>query len=481
MSDKLSGSLQENLLTLLAFREGACSLVRNSVEVRLFTSDVYRDIVGRVYAYIDQFGTPPKEHLPDLFDDVLQNKEHKQYDLYASILQSAYELSAGINEQYVITQLEKFVRQQELKLGVVKASEAIQADDLDLAEVELEKALKTRLSLFDKGLTLETGLRQLSLKDELGDTVLLGIPELDKRKLGPTRRELWLFIAPPKRGKSWALARVAKQAMLQRWKVLVVTLEMSDELWCMRMFQTLFAVGKRKAEYVFTKFERDQLGRLIDLHREEKVPKHAFDNDKTFAVLKERLSSLHTRNNLIIKRFPTRGLTLNGLKAYLDALEQTENFIPDLLVLDYADLMRVDTRDLRVSLGTLFQDLRGMAVEHNFALATATQSNRAGASAKLLTDVHASEDFSKIATSDCVLTYNQTAAERSIGLARLFVANGRTDEDKFMILMAQAYATGQFCLDSIRMSDSYWQQIEDTARANPFAAGAADSKSEEAE
>lgn len=77
----------------------------------------------------------------------------------------------------------------------------------------------------------------------------------------------------------------------------------------------------------------------------------------------------------------------------------------------------------------------------------------------MVLDTHAAEDFSKIGTADCAITYSQTAAERQLGLARLFVSNARTDEDKFTILIAQAYATGQFCLDSLRMMDSYWDQI----------------------
>jgi hypothetical protein len=69
------------------------------------------------------------------------------------------------------------------------------------------------------------------------------------------------------------------------------------------------------------------------------------------------------------------------------------------------------------------------------------------------------EDWSKIATSDTVLTYNQTAKERELGLARIYVSNARSEFDKITVLIAQAYSVGQFSLDSALMQDEYWSQI----------------------
>ena len=464
MSDKLAGSLQENLLTLLTFSERYHAMVRNVLDVSLFSSDIYRDIVTRVYDYIDTYHKPPREHLPDLFDDILRNPAHKQRPHYEDLLRSAYELSSGLNEEYVVSQLEKFSRQQQLKIGIIEAGDAVQAGDLDAAEGFLEAALKRKLGMFSRGITLEEGLQMLSASEDLGDTVPTGIKELDMRNLGPTRKELHLFIARPKGGKTWWATHIAKRALMSRWRVLVVSLEISEKIYAMRLLQAFFGVGKRKAQHIVTKLERDRLGRLIELHCEERIPADTFDNDKTFGKLRKKLEDIHGRKRLLIKNFPTGALNISGLRAYLDSLERMENFVPDIVLLDYADLMKVDSKNYRVDLGILYKDLRGIAVERNLAMATMSQANRAGAGARLITDIHAAEDFSKIATADCVLTYNQTPAEKALGLARLFISNARNDEDKFMVLITQAYTTGQFALDSVRMSDSYWEHIEAAAR-----------------
>lgn len=467
MADRLSGSQQENLLVLLAFSESCCQLVRNSVDPSLFSSDVFRDIVERVSDYIDRFKKPPASHLPDLFDDIL-NTEHKQRPIYEDVLRNVYELSQGINEDYVLGQLEHFVRRQQLKLGIVAAGDAIQTgkeEDLERAEVILEAALKQRLSLFRKGSTLEEGLKRLSAKEEgVGDCVFVGIKDLDMRRLVPTRKTMHTFIASSGKGKSWWLTHVAKRALLQRWKVLVVSLEMSEDEYIQRLLQSLFAVSKRKGRYMVTRFERDTLDRLIELKCNEQVPKDSFDDDTTFARLSDKLKNVHPRRNLIVRQFPTRSLTMNGFRAYLDALERTEQFIPDIVLLDYPKLMNIDPKNFRIELGMLFEDLRGMAVDRNIAVCAAHQSNRSGATAKVVLETDAQEDWSLVATSDHILTYTQSLKEKAVNLARLFVAKGRTDDDKFMLLISQAYTIGQFCLDTVRMTDTYQEHLDAASR-----------------
>jgi hypothetical protein len=64
----------------------------------------------------------------------------------------------------------------------------------------------------------------------------------------------------------------------------------------------------------------------------------------------------------------------------------------------------------------------------------------------------------KLATADTVLTYSQTDAERKQGLARLFVAAARTEEDRFEILLSQNYEIGQYALSSIRLGSRYFDK-----------------------
>lgn len=253
---------------------------------------------------------------------------------------------------------------------------------------------------------------------------------------------------------------MGKHCMIQRKKVLHVTLEMSEARTAQRYVQALFSISKREANVRTTRFVTDNLGRLIDFEEDQLNRPTLMDPGIRDFISKKLESQRKRRAPLIIKQFPTGALTVTMLKAYLDGLERFQKFVPDVVIIDYPDLMKLDSDNLRISTGQIYKDLRGIAVERNLAMVVASQGNREAATAKMVTDSMIAEDYSKIATSDNVLTYTQTEEEKKLGLARLYVANGRNDEDKFVVLVSQSYAIGQFCLSSTYMHSDYWDRLK---------------------
>ncbi len=153
------------------------------------------------------------------------------------------------------------------------------------------------------------------------------------------------------------------------------------------------------------------------------------------------------------------------LEAYLEGLERHDKFVPDMIIVDYADLFHIDASRKREETGIIYQDLRGIAVDRGCAMVTATQSNRAAEDVRLVDLKHLAEDYSKAAISDNIITYNQTPEEHALGVARLFCAKGRNDEAFMQVLIAQAYGLGQFCLSNVRMYDDnqYWGAVDEAA------------------
>lgn len=457
MSDieHLTKSLQDNILTLACFSDKSAALIRNTVAVTLFTSKPYRTILTAAYNYIDRFHTPPKDHIVDELEALLE-KEDDEAEILNNILTAAKELSADINEEYVLGQLSKFIRQQTMKTGIVKAHELVLQGDLDGAEVAMAQAAKNRQEVFDPGVTLLEVAQKMIAGEDLREPLATGIEIFDRLGLGPARKELHLFIGPPKRGKSFWLIHMAKRALLQRWKGVYVTLELADRFVGKRELQSLFALTSREnVDETYTKFVISDEGRLEDFEI-KKLKRPSITDQNVLRDIPARLDDLRVNSRLIIKEFPTGTLTPKGLEAYLDNLERTKGFIPDFVILDYADLMKVDAANYRQALGVVYKDLRGIAVDRNLALITASQSNREGADSRIVTDTHVAEDYSKIATADCVITYNQTPLERMRRLARLYVASGRVEADRFAVLVSQSYASGQFVLDALPMREEYW-------------------------
>ena len=459
----LQGFLSENIMCMLAYNDTYASIIRNTIPLNLW-SGPYRILASRIYNHIDQFKVPPKDHLPDILSDKLES-EGAESDIYRNLVIDIRNAKEGINEEYVSHQLEIFIKRQSFRSISVELTKALQTDteeSLERAEHLIEQARRQQLQVFDPGTRLSDKNKSLRFLDLSNDCFPTGIPELDKRGLGPTRKEYWQLVADKKKGKSMMLSHLGKMALLHRLKVVHITLEMSEARVSQRYFQTLYSIAKRPEISKISKFKKDDRGIMTDFIQSDINPKYSLQDPDIRKNLENLIDQWAIRqlNNIYIKEFPTSSLTINQLEGYLDNLAATKKFHPDLLILDYPDLMKLDRKDLRLSLDALVKRLRGLAVERNIALATVSQSNRAGSKAKLLDADSIAEAYSKTQDADVTLTLSMTSAEKRLGLARLYVAAGRNDEDGFTVVISQHYKTGTFVLDSAMVPLDYWSHFE---------------------
>jgi len=458
--------LQENLLTLLVFDEERCKIIRNVVEPHLF-GGFYKEIIARIYNYIDEFKVPPGEHIADLLEDKLESENKREVNTYRDILDSLFDVKESINAEYVMSQLESFVKRQSLRTVAVDLAKALQKDteeSLEQAEALIRSANSVSLKVFDPGLRMSNIDHALRFLQDNVYAFPTGIPEFDRHGFGPTRKEMFLYIADTKTGKTWAMIHLAKMVLMNNLKTVHITLEMSEEKVAQRYIQTFFAMAKRDEKFTTRRFKKDD----DDFEIEEKIvkPKFAMDDPDIEAKLRKEMKRWEKRilDNIIIKQFPTGRLTVEELEAYLDNLEVTEKFVPDLLIVDYPDLMNLklgSNGQMRHALGEVYKRLRGVGVARNLALACPTQSNRAGSKAKKVDRTNVSEAYSKIADADVVVTYSQTEMEKQLGLARLSVVAGRNDADNLTVVLSQNYGMGQYAVDSVLMHKDYWKLIED--------------------
>lgn len=462
--EQLTGSLQENVLVLVSTSDEHCKLVTLNVPLGLYSNRVMRDLATQVYNYVHLYGTAPKEHLVDLVEDKLAGEDG---EMLRTVLENIHALQqAGFNERFVVNQLTKFVRQQHLKGAVVEILEATEKGDTDRATDVMDAYRKISYEQFSPGLKLKEYVAEMGKIDRTLPLMPLGIPELDRAELGPARAELHVMLAPPKRGKTWFLLHVAKQAMLSRLRTVYITLEVSPHIIAGRLMQSFFSMTRRESDAASSgRFEMTAKGILEGIQVEEMPKRLALTSKAGIAKVKKSFSVegkgqiARLSENLIIQSFPTGQLRLKDLGAYLENLVTFHRFMPDVVLLDYADLMHIDLKQYRLGLGMLYKDLRGLAVERNFALVTASQSNRASLTARTITEGHASEDISKVAIADVVLTYNQTKAEREVQVARLHVAVARNSKDKWSVNISQAYSLGQFCTGSAMVTHRTWESF----------------------
>lgn len=194
----LGTNLQESILVALVWSDRLAKKIRNSVPVKLFVSDLHRDIVRRIYEYIDQHKKPPKDHLPDLLDDVTDGKSDKA-KLYRQTIRQLHTTSKSLNEQFVEDRLDDFIQVQQAKLSTIQLSEAIQTGDAVEVRAALAKTSEAMKSAKDTGPQVAT-VREL-MKREFVE------PQWVIRNLVPLG--LMLIVGAPKIGKSWLMLQLA--------------------------------------------------------------------------------------------------------------------------------------------------------------------------------------------------------------------------------------------------------------------------------
>jgi replicative DNA helicase len=463
----LEGSIEENVLALLCHSVQHSSRVAMEIKPELFSTRAYRSIATHALDYLNEFNRPPKAHLVDLLEAEISRGA--EGELIYGTVQAMERLFPSMNEDYIVSQLETFMRKARMTQVSTKFAELVHRNKLDEAqEVLIELDLASPPSGGIWAHEPDDMLAFLDKPDE--DIFSSGVEELDKRGCRPARKTMMVLIAPPKRGKSWFLVGIGKNALMRNQKVLHITLENSEELTARRYVQALFAMAKDDVGTVrLPRFNREVLqtlsngrdivGRVEDVDLTDTfIPE--IINDKTRAKIARKLEGLKTRGRLHIKEWPTNELTIGAYRQYLDYLERRYQFIPDIVLMDYADLMAISGTEYRIALGQIFKSLRGIAVKRNHAFVTVTQGNRGSATAKVVGLGMVGEDFSKVQTADTILTYNQTRYEKEAGLARLLVAAARDTEDQYFVSITQAYKVGQFCLDSAYLTNDLRQITE---------------------
>jgi hypothetical protein len=401
--------LQENLISLLAYDDEVGRLISQLVNANLFEGE-YRDIAEQCIRYWQRHQQAPKLHTTDLFAEIIDDPGNKKAPTFQRIISQMAALHPTINKKYIVESVRTFTRMQRFKDAILRSAEQINKDQ-ELAISEIEKIWNDLLRVqdidFQLGMRLTEIDRVLNFLATQYNEFKTGIPELDQNSFVPFRQGVMLMLAPPGAGKSWWLVTIGKMALLLRKRVLHISLEMSEEECALRYYMALYAAPKRSDKIIEVTTLNQDDGKLEGFGTETITPDFTFESSLIGEELEAHL--LHTGRRiegLIIKRFPPRRLSPQGLRAYLDGLELTEKFIPDMIILDYMGIMETDIKQHRLSLGRVFEEFRAICVERNAAGVTAQQVNRQGADNEQgrVEGTHIAEDFSMTGTADMIVT-----------------------------------------------------------------------------
>lgn len=308
---------------------------------------------------------------------------------------------------YIKVELSKFCREQALKEAIIASVGDIEKRDYSKLKGRITSALSVGSSMENRGIFLfeDTEVRQSV--DEIRKPIPTGFKFIDgPSKGGLGRGEVGLIQAPPNTGKTTALVNIGAGAAKLGAKVAHISCEMKDAL-IINMYERCW----------LRKSDKD----LMDMDAEGRNIINRF-----FRKMQKTVKA-----DINVKDFPSNRLTIEELYGYLIMLESSHGFKPEVLIVDYLDILAPPEHLLRKEKHEQQEwnmlELRAMASELDVATWTATQEGRGkrgeDKQTSGLEDVAGS--YMKGAHADIVITMNQNQQEQQDDLLRFFWAKNR--------------------------------------------------------
>jgi len=212
--------------------------------------------------------------------------------------------------------------------------------------------------------------------------------------LGPG--ELGVIVAPPGIGKSWGLASLASTAMRNGKNVIYYTMELNKEYVGLRFDSILTGIPSQNLKF----------------HQED---------------VKEKLQDIS--GYLLIKYYPTKTASINTIRNHVEKTQRIKGIKPDIICLDYADLLTGHGKEKRFILENIYEELRGLAGELEIPIWTASQANRSSLEHDIIEADKIAESFAKIMVSDIVMSLSRKVTDKVSGTARWHIIKNRLGKD----------------------------------------------------
>ena len=233
------------------------------------------------------------------------------------------------------------------------------------------------------------------------NAVPTGFSELDKKEVldgGLGGGEIGMCIGASSSGKSHWLVQIGANALRLKKNVIHYTLEMTDKRTAIRYDANLCGISANEVP------ERKE--DIKNFYKENKFGK------------------------LFIKQYPMNFATATMVKTHIDKLF-LKGFSPDLILIDYADLMRSSKKydALRLEVEQIYRDVKNLATELNIPVWTASQSNRASANSDIVGLDSVSEAYGKSMLVDLACSISRKLEEKAQGTGRFFIVKNRNGVD----------------------------------------------------
>jgi archaellum biogenesis ATPase FlaH len=354
-----------------------------------------KTVFNLIQNHIEKYNTRPTteslmidaENLPRIDDEII------------GALKDATAPLEKVDEKWLYDTTEKWCRDRAIYLAIMDSIQIIDGKNKDLGPNAIPEILKDALSVsFDPNIGhdyIDNFADRYDFYHRVEERVPFGLEYFDKiTKGGLPRKSLNICLAGTGVGKSLFMCNFGASVLTQGKNVLYITMEMAEERIAERIDANLMNLPI------------DQL---------ENLPRDLFETKISKIAQK-------TQGKLIVKEYPTGSAHAGHFRALLNDLKLKKNFIPDIIFIDYLNICASSRmKGLGGSVNTysyvkaIAEELRGLAVEFNVPIVSATQTTRSGFSNTDVGLEDTSESFGLPATADLMFALISTEDLEKLG------------------------------------------------------------------
>ena len=392
----MNQTLPTHILNHLLNNEEFCRRVIPYIKKEYFDGS-HRTVFDLITSFVNTHNKLPTAKVLDL--ELKKVSAHEEILNQASRLIEEIQEKSDVDTDYLIKESENWCRERAVYNAIMESIQIIDKKDKERSEGAIPEILSDALGVsFDQAIGhdyIDNSSERFDFYNLKEDRIPFDLDYFNKiTKGGLPNKTLNIALAGTGVGKSLFMCHCASSVLEQGKNVLYITLEMAEE---------------RIAERIDANLMNLPIEQLSSL------PKKVF-NDKIGKIAKGAIGKL------IVKEYPTGSAHTGHFRALLNELKLKKNFKPDIIYIDYLNICASSRmRGMGGSINSytyikaIAEELRGLAVEFNVPIVSATQTTRSGYSNTDVGLEDTSESFGLPATADLMFAIISTEELEELG------------------------------------------------------------------
>jgi replicative DNA helicase len=388
--------IETTILRNLVFNEDYSRKVIPFIQPDYFEQKTEKIIFEEIVKFIVKYGSA-------ITIEALNIEVENRTDLNETEVKEIREISSSLNDaivdkQWILDTTEKWCRDRAIYLALMESIHIADGNNEKKNRDAIPSILSDALAVsFDNNIGhdyLQNYEERYEFYHRKEDKIEFDLEYFNKiTKGGLPNKTLNIALAGTGVGKSLFMCHIASSALLQGRNVLYITLEMAEE---------------RIAERIDANLLNVPIQQLVDL------PRSSFES-KVNSIAKK------TQGSLVIKEYPTASAHSGHFKALLNELALKKSFRPDIIFIDYLNICASSRHKANSSINSysyiksIAEELRGLAVEFNVPIVSATQTTRSGYGNSDVELTDTSESFGLPATADLMFALISTEELEQLG------------------------------------------------------------------